>query len=256
MYLQVNECESTNSLLMGLAQRVDYVYADYQTAGRGQAGNGWESERGKNILLSIAVEKPEISVADQFRLSMLFPLVVVETIEETMKSEKLWKNELLAIKWPNDIYYGDKKLAGILIEHKIGTEGIAYSVLGIGLNVNQTVWQGTAPNPISLRQITEREWDREAFLERLVQRWHQALPRLQDAKQLKHEYMAHLYRRDGWYPYVERKVSTTPTMNATTNEEGQFMARIEDITRAGELILRDTDNKQRKYHFKQIRYVV
>lgn len=246
MYLQVSECESTNSLLMGMERRVDYVCADYQTAGRGQAGNGWESERGMNILLSIAVERPKIAVADQFRLSMLFPLVVVETLGL----------EQLTIKWPNDIYYADRKLAGILIEHTVDSHGIVFSVLGIGLNVNQMTWQGSAPNPTSLRLITGHEWDRRALVEQLVKNWQQALSRLQDADQLHRDYMARLYRREGFWPYLEREVSTVPTMNAEPNAVGQFMARIKDVLPSGEILLEDEQGKERKYHFKQVRYVV
>lgn len=246
---KIDQCHSTNSLL--LERRTEGVlWTDYQTAGRGQAGNGWESEKGKNILLSVGVANPPVAVDQQWRMSMLFSLVVWETIAALTDETKL------TVKWPNDIYYDDRKLAGILIEHCLKGQKIAYSVLGIGLNVNQQEWKGTAPNPVSLLQITGQEWDREKIVEDLWQRWQAGLPLLQDEPKLKALYMAHLYRRKGLFPFVEREVNTTPTMNASSGTEGQFMASIEDVSPTGELILRDDRGTIRKYHFKQIRYVV
>ena len=253
----VDECHSTNSVL--LEQRTEgLLWTDYQTAGRGQAGNGWESEKGKNILLSIGVKRPPIKPEEQWRMSMLFALTVWEVVktppDPLSKGEKM--NGEFSIKWPNDIYYGDCKIAGILIEHQLDSRGIAYSVLGVGINVNQTQWVGNAPNPTSLKRITGVEWDREKIVDELWEKWQERWPLLADEEGLKKQYMAHLYRRDGRYPYVEREVSERPTMNASFGTEGQFLASIEDVTPQGELVLRDAQDTIRTYHFKQIRFIL
>ncbi len=251
----VAQCHSTNSLM--LEQGLEgLLWTDYQTAGRGQTGNGWESEKGKNILLSIGIQRPPIKPEQQWRMSMLFALTVLEVILANGEGRRANGQEKFSIKWPNDIYYGDSKLAGILIEHQLDSQGIAYSVLGVGININQTQWVGNAPNPTSLQLITGHEWNRERIVEQLWQHWQVNLPLLQDEPTLKQRYMAHLYRREGLFPYVEREVNITPSMNAPTSTQGQFVASIEDITPTGELVLRDAQNKIRIYHFKQIRFIL
>ena len=162
----VAQCHSTNSLM--LEQGLEgLLWTDYQTAGRGQTGNGWESEKGKNILLSIGIQRPPIKPEQQWRMSMLFALTVLEVILANGEGRRANGQEKFSIKWPNDIYYGDSKLAGILIEHQLDSQGIAYSVLGVGININQTQWVGNAPNPTSLQLITGHEWDRERIVEQL-----------------------------------------------------------------------------------------
>jgi BirA family biotin operon repressor/biotin-[acetyl-CoA-carboxylase] ligase len=163
----------------------------------------------------------------------------------------------VTIKWPNDIYWGDRKLAGILIENAIVGGEVRYAIAGIGLNVNQTEFRSDAPNPISLRQITGREQDVHELMRQLLAAMHAVLAEPEQA--VWDYYRAHLYRREGYWPYVEREVSTEPTMNANSQEpiaKSLFRARIEDVLPTGELVLRDEEGKQRIYHFKQVRYVL
>ena len=155
-----------------------------------------------------------------------------------------------AIKWPNDIYWQDKKVAGILVENAIIGNEIKYSIAGIGLNVNQIEWQSDAPNPISLKQITGKTYDIEALMQQLYAEVQKAL-----TEDLWDYYKAHLYRREGYWPFVEREVSVAPTMNAHADANA-FLAHIEDVLPTGELVLRDKNNQQRIYHFKQIRYMI
>lgn len=252
--MYINTTDSTNSLLRQLWQQghaPDHIRCDYQTSGRGQAGNGWESTLGENILLSIGEERLPIRVEDQWRVSMLFALVVVEAIAEQEDSP------LLTIKWPNDIYWGDHKIGGILIEHILDGKGLAYTILGLGLNVNQTQWQGNAPNPSSLRLLTGREWQVETLCARIVSRWRAGLPHLNDAQVLHRDYMARLYRREGWHWYEERRVDTTPTMPlARAQATEAFEARIIAVSPVGELILETRDGQQHTYHFKQVRFIL
>lgn len=222
------------------------IRTDYQSAGRGQAGNSWESEDSKNLLFSTLL-RCEVSPAEQFRLTMWVSVAMVEMLLKYLPAEGL------TIKWPNDIYYGDKKLAGILVENTLVGSKIAYSIVGIGLNVNQLEFLSPAPNPISMRQISQREYDVEKLLEaylQVLERWQNVpLPDLQAA------YMSYLYRRRGMYPYVEREVSLVPTAIAQS-AEGAFRAEIQEITPQGELVLQTEKGETRTYHFKQIRFVI
>ena len=247
--MKVERTESTNTLMRELIARgnpPEYIYAGYQTAGRGQQGNGWESAPDENLLCSILIER-EKTVALKEESPFYMNVAVSVAVQRLL-------GEGFTIKWPNDIYWQDKKVAGILIENAIVGNQVAYSIAGIGLNVNQTEFLSGAPNPISLRQISGESYDIDALMNQLlasvreVQTW----PR----EQLWAYYRAHLYRREGLWPFVEREVSTAPTMNADSATKGQFLARIEDILPTGEIVLRDQEGKKRKYHFKQIRYVV
>lgn len=247
--MKVERTESTNTLMRELIARgnpPEYIYAGYQTAGRGQQGNGWESAPDENLLCSILIER-EKTVALKEESPFYMNVAVSVAVQRLL-------GEGFTIKWPNDIYWQDKKVAGILIENAIVGNQVAYSIAGIGLNVNQTEFLSGAPNPISLRQISGERYDIDALMSQLlasiqeVQTW----PR----EQLWAYYRAHLYRREGLWPFVEREVSTAPTMNADSATKGQFLARIEDILPTGEIVLRDQEGKKRKYHFKQIRYIV
>ena len=250
--MYIEQTHSTSSLL-----REQYsadlphlftIRTDYQTAGRGQAGNSWESERGCNLLFSSLLRYDGLLAAEQWRLSMLVALAAYQTLACYLPSD------LLAIKWPNDIYFGDKKLAGILIENMLQGPNLAYTIAGIGINVNQTQWMSNAPNPISMRQITGEQYNVEALLiawKEAVQHWEQ-----RSTDEIKAAYMAHLYRRQGWHLYVEREVSTLPTAIASADIPGTFEAEIVDITEQGELLLQPRQGEQKRYHFKQLRFVL
>lgn len=239
----VAQTNSTNTLLKELiatGNPPEFIYAGYQTAGRGQTGNSWESEENKNLLCSILLPPRK----NLFELNVVTSVAVHKALSELGISE-------LAIKWPNDIYRQDKKVAGILIENAIVGNEVKYSIAGIGLNVNQTEWFSSAPNPISLKQITGKEYDIETLMQRLLDEVRKALQ-----EDVWDYYKAHLYRREGYWPFVEREVDTTPTMNASAQTPGAFMARIRDVLQTGEIVLEDKQGKQRKYHFKQIRYIL
>ena len=250
------------------------VYTFRQTAGRGQAGNAWESEPGKNLSFSTLVHIHTIEEAS--RLNMLMPLAVVRvllkvkgqrsTAQQIVRSavqERKVKEEF-TIKWPNDIYWGDKKVAGLLNENVIIGNRIAYAVAGIGVNVNQEVFRSDAPNPVSLKQITGETYELEPMIDAIVAEMEQLLPLLQDYEALKREYMAHMYRKTGFYPYVEREVSVKPTSIASTKEvkgqrskvKGSFLAEITDVDEFGRLVLRTETRELKTYHFKEIRFVI
>jgi BirA family biotin operon repressor/biotin-[acetyl-CoA-carboxylase] ligase len=188
---------------------------------------------------------------------MLVAVAVREAIGEALKlsgDEEIGQE--LAIKWPNDIYYKDKKVVGILIENILSGRNIAYTIAGIGINVNQTEWLSNAPNPLSIKQITQKEYNIEEILQHFltaIQKWE-----TEPTDTIRTEYIKHLYRRTGWHSYVEREVSTTPThvVQGGDNIEGAFDAEWVDITQQGEWVVRLKNGQEKKFHFKQVRFVL
>lgn len=256
--MYISTTYSTNTLLKELLAKGEwpegerFLYTGFQTAGRGQAGNGWESEEGKNLLCSILLPPRK----DLFYLNVLVSVAVHKVIRSLLfeRSGLLSLSETVSIKWPNDIYYGDKKIAGILIENAILGNEVKYSIAGIGLNVNQTTFLSSAPNPVSLKLISGKETDIDALMQALMAQI-EALEAMDEA-QIWAYYREHLYRREGFWPFVEREVSTAPTMNADRKTEGVFFAKIENVRTNGEIELRDQAGNLRTYHFKQVRYVL
>lgn len=261
--MYIDQTDSTNSLMQRLLkgeeqeyaaclkEDVPLIYTTYQTAGRGQMGNGWESERGKNLLLSYLLREPEVNISEMFLLNVIAAVAAHRTIAEWLSFEQ---RPMLSIKWPNDIYIGNRKIAGILVENSLSGTKIQHSIAGIGINVNQEQWVSGAPNPVSIKQLTGVKADIDAIVKRFKHKLETTLS--WTPVQLRNYYRVHQYRCNGYWPFVEREVSTAPTMNATAEVEGQFMAKIEGFLPTGELLLRDQQGNQRKYHFKQVRYVL
>lgn len=149
-------CESTNSYLKhilesGKQSKNVFLRTDYQLNGRGQGENIWESKAGKNLLISFAFGPINLPVVKQFYLSKWVAVSLIKLLTNYLDKDKLW------IKWPNDIYYESKKIAGVLIENSIMGESIQHSIVGVGLNVNQQKFESDAPNPVSIFQILKRE---------------------------------------------------------------------------------------------------
>ena len=226
MYIKTTN--STNTLLKEMLAKGEwpkgerYLYAGYQTAGRGQTGNSWESEEGKNLLCSILLPPDK----NLHFLNIAVSVAVRRVIGENF-----------TIKWPNDIYYGDKKVAGILVENAIVGNEVKYSIAGIGLNVNQTEFQSDAPNPISLKQIYGTDFVVDELMENLYAEVQRTLE-----EDVWEEYKAHLYRREGYWPFADRN--------------GTFEAHIEDVLPTGEIVLRDKKGQVHQYGFKQIKYIL
>ena len=165
--LHFDEINSTNVFLYdkmsaGNDTADTVVVADHQTAGRGMGKNRWESEAGKNLLFSIALNVNFLEAENQFKISQAVSVAIVETLSKFIDNQQLY------IKWPNDIYFGDKKLAGMLIQNTIEGKMMGVSIIGIGLNVNQLEFSKDIPNPISLKMITGEEYDLEELLNLLI----------------------------------------------------------------------------------------
>ena len=205
------------------------VLAEYQTAGRGCGTNSWESERGKNLTFSVLIHPEEISARRQFHISMAVSLAVCEALGQYIGD--------LSIKWPNDIYWRNGKIAGMLIENQLQGDIIRDSIIGIGLNMNQRVFKSDAPNPVSLWQITGEEADRQQLLDDILRCLEHYL--YQDVRQ---QYLQMLYRRKGFHPYI--------------GEDGAFMAEIADVEDDGHLVLLDDSGQRRRYAFKEVQFVI
>ena len=161
--------DSTNSWLRSLdggSPGCEYELAvtEFQTSGRGQRGNTWESEPGKNLLFSILAHPGDVKVQEQFFISESIALAVADSVSDLA-------GDGFTVKWPNDIYWNDSKLAGILIENTLQGSCILDSIIGVGIDVNQTLFKSDAPNPVSLKMITGRDIDRDALLHDIMARF-------------------------------------------------------------------------------------
>ena len=148
-YIHLESIRSTNTFLAQNAEGAVHgtvVYADCQTAGRGQRGNSWESADFKNITMSMLLRPANVKPSCQFWLSEAVALAVVHTLDRYIDNG-------VSIKWPNDIYWNDRKICGILVEHSLSGGKIDHTIAGIGLNINQEKFLSDAPNPVSLHQI-------------------------------------------------------------------------------------------------------
>ena len=216
------------------------IYTPCQTAGRGQKGNSWESEDGKNLTFSLLLKRPPDKARDQFYLSEAAALAVVEALTAEA-------GDGFTVKWPNDVYWQDKKVCGMLIENSLDGSDIATSIIGIGINVNQQRFLSDAPNPVSLINITGREQDLMTLLKRVCSRIEQLVVSLGDdnaRSDLHHRYMAALYRNDGQlHPYEDASGH-------------RFMASVADIAPDGTLTLRHEDGTRHDYLFKEVRHII
>lgn len=246
--MYIKQTNSTNTWLKEHPD-CDVVWTSWQTAGRGQAGNSWESEAGKNVLFSMRLTRPEVAVDKQFVLTMMVSLAVWKVVKILLPEEDV------TIKWPNDIYVGNKKICGILIENRIEEKCVAEAIVGIGLNVNQTEWHNGAPNPTSVKLLSGVETDITEVSSALEQTLREQLSLLGRPEELKQRYLSALYRFEQKAWYAEREVSLTPSKILTDKQEGAFEATITDVTEQGELVLQ-VGMEKKKYHFKEIQFIL
>ena len=228
--VHIDETDSTNRWLREQGGEENMVvWADYQTAGRGCGTNHWESERGKNLTFSMLLHPHDVPAQKQFHISMAISLALCKALGQHIGD--------LSIKWPNDIYWRDGKIGGILIEVSLLGNKVKDCIIGIGLNINQRVFRSDAPNPVSMWQICEQETDCEQLLQEILQAFQEYM-----CKSNKDEYQSMLYRRKGFHPYADK--------------DGAFMAEIIDVEDDGHLLLRDDNGQLRRYAFKEVTFVI
>lgn len=231
-------CHSTNeiaSLLLTNREQLNgtVVYSDYQSAGKGQRGNIWESDAGLNILLSIILETNFIEPSEFFDLTVITSLAIHDLLSEYYKDG-------FKIKWPNDIYFGDKKISGILIENYIRQNVIEWCIAGVGLNINQRNFK--EKNAVSLSQICDQSFDREELINVLLQKMEIRYFQLKKGQQskLKKEYISNLYWKDELHVYQ--------------SEGTYFNGKIISVEPTGKLKM-EVDDGVRIFDFKEVEFI-
>lgn len=208
------------------------VTADVQTAGRGQRGNVWLSHAGENLLLSILVRPTFLLAADGFSLSQAVALA----LRDTLSCYEIGT----CLKWPNDIYADNRKIAGILIELDYEADRIEQAIIGIGLNINQTAFEKMDRVPVSMKMLTGRSYDVSSVLDSLMRNFSFHYGRLCGGEQtiISHEYRSSLMGMGQLCSFI--------------SSSGVIKAVIEDVTPDGRLVLRAIDGSVTKYAFKEV----
>lgn len=258
-YILLRETASTNTYLARMASMLPsgtVIYTYRQTAGRGQRGNSWESEPEKNLAFSLLLKNIAVSPEDQFYISEAASLAVADFLSRY--------TEGITVKWPNDVYCHDRKICGMLIENSLQGTAINNTIVGIGININQTEFRSNAPNPVSLAQATGREHDLDALLHEVCEMVEKALAfsgyGAGDFAALHSRYLASLYRRDGRLHTFAVPADGNRNLLApvNVNPEGwqRFEARIDSVTPDGLIHLTHPDGTQSHHSFKELAFVI
>jgi BirA family biotin operon repressor/biotin-[acetyl-CoA-carboxylase] ligase len=233
------ELDSTNDELLRHIPAYDnlsVVAAVNQTAGRGQRGNRWLSEPGDNLTFSLLLKPVDYPARDFMGFTFLSTLV----IRDWLRTEGI----PAVIKWPNDIYVGKKKICGMLIENGLEGDRIVSSVIGIGLNLNQTVFPGELVNPTSLKRLTGKTYDPKQALERICALFEERLPLLDsDREALYAAYGTDLFQ------------AGLPCRYRDLASGDEFTGTIKGVTREGRLLM-ERDGELRTYAFKEVGYIL
>ena len=234
----INQCDSTNAYLQRLVAETDapegtVVSTSFQTNGRGQLSNVWEAEEGKNILCSILLRPTSLPIKSQFLISQAISVAIVDVLNSYLDG--------FFIKWPNDIYYKEDKIAGILIENTLSSAGISTCIIGLGLNVNQQTFRSDAPNPISLFNIIGRETSVPELLQSILERFNKVY-------ELAYTNVALL--RENYF----NNLLFSGKMRMYSDESGEFIGKIVDVENDGHLIIEDMEGNKRRYAFKEVTF--
>jgi BirA family biotin operon repressor/biotin-[acetyl-CoA-carboxylase] ligase len=206
------------------------IMTDHQTEGKGQYGNKWESVKGKNLLISIYL-KPNLAVKDQFLLNCVAALAIKDTVSYFLSVSS-------SIKWPNDIFVNHAKIAGILIENSIFGSNINRSIIGIGININQTEFDTGSYN--SFKLISNKKNDINRVLEYLLFRFSTYYDQIDEPNSNLHkEFDSHLYGKD------ELRIFKS-------SEDTGFQAKITGTTVDGKLILSLENGEVRTFNHKEV----
>ena len=255
------------------------ISADFQTAGHGQATNHWESEDGKNLLFSLLLRPSVIPASEQFIITEIVTLAIINALQDYIRQR-------ITIKWPNDIYVGDKKLCGILIENALCGPVIDTCIVGIGININQELFTSDAPNPISLKQLNGRDNDREEIFEEIYQnilRYYDYYADMSDRFNCQSTVLSDAQKQDGavlspclrgtsgaegvnnsqlstirqslHYEYMNNLYRRVGYHNYSTPEGEKFSAEIEEIGPQGHLTLRLQSGELRTFAFKEVIFI-
>ncbi len=215
----------------------DVIVAERQTKGRGQRGNSWLSGEGLNLTFSVVLEPHFLAPREQFLISEAVALSLVEALREFGIESQ--------IKWTNDIYVGDCKIAGVLIENSLSESSVKRSIVGIGLNVNQKEFSASLLNPTSMVLAAGREFVREEVLKMVYERLMANFVLLEALRfeVVREAYRELMYRADEWHNY---RLSSGEVIEA----------KIEGVRDSGELIVSDKSGARREFLFKEIEFII
>ncbi len=236
--ISLTECHSTNDFAFEKIRikkvgEGSIIIAENQTKGRGQRGNNWCSEPGKNLTFSIVLKPEFLDPTEQFDLNIVVSQAIWEVLSEYGHGIK--------VKWPNDlVHYLDGKIGGILIENIIGHKGIDYSVIGIGLNINQKKF--SIEGATSLYNISGVEMDKWEIFKLIIQKIEMAYLKLKkrSIEDLRNSYIHNLYRLGVWESFFD---------------QFNFTGKIIGVSREGELIIEKEDGSLNHYSFKEVRFI-
>lgn len=235
--IKLDAIDSTNDFLKGISTQHDLenftvVTAENQTNGKGQMGASWNSEAGKNLIMSVLVKDFLMDINSVFNLNIAFSMAVITVLKQNKIPD-------LSIKWPNDILSANKKIGGILIENSIKVDGYIISVVGLGLNVNQTNFEGL-PKASSMALIADLEFDKEILLRQIISNFQ---TNVNEGKQnlisLRQQFVELLYKKGIPMPF-------------TNQNNDQFMGIIQGISPFGRLQVRLEDDSVSEFDIKEI----
>ena len=233
------ECHSTNDnalqlVRLGLAKEGSVIICHNQTKGKGQRGNVWETEAGKNLTFSLVLKPDFMDISEQFYLNMAISNSIRKLLGDYLPN--------LKVKWPNDLIVPEfGKIGGILSENTFSGKEWEYSIAGVGININQLHFG--ASNAASLHSITGSQFDLEELFRLLVTQMEQGYIQLKKGKfdEIKSEYLHYLYRRDRWASYLA--------------EGEQFSGKIVGITTEGKLEMELTNGENVAFGMKEVTFL-
>ena len=215
------------------------ISASFQYEGRGQIGRFWESEENMNILCSTVLRPIFLEASDQFLLNIAVSLSVFDLVDHFLPSGNV------KIKWPNDIYVDDKKIAGILVQNTLRGKVIDSSIIGTGINVNQVDFSNDIPNPTSIAIESNEKVDVDIVMSWLFRFMTKRYLQLKKGltKDLKREYLDHLYRRN--------------VVSRYKREDGtEFIGQITGIDDYGKLLILSEAGGEYSFAFREVRFVI
>jgi BirA family biotin operon repressor/biotin-[acetyl-CoA-carboxylase] ligase len=242
--IRIDQVDSTNAELQRVVDESNIhegyvIVANEQLSGRGYGSNYWESEEGKNLTFSLMLKPHHIKPSGQFDITRIVSVAISNILNKYIDPKKV------TIKWPNDIYVGKGKIAGILIQNSIQGDRIEYSIVGVGININQEKFYSDAPNPVSLIKFIQKKIETTLFLAELLNEIRNIYHRSFSASyldELDHVYVSRLFRMGEWASFKEGKET--------------FRARIIGIREYGKLVLETKDGELNTYGFKEVEMVI
>lgn len=240
--IRVPETGSTNSYAIDMLSKARppegcVIITGHQTRGKGTETNTWESEKGKNLTFSLILY-PKLAADQQFKINKAISLGIYDFLAATLPGYKV------SIKWPNDLYIEDKKVCGILIQNSVMGNNLEYMVVGIGLNVNQTQFTSSAPNPVSLKMTTGVEYNLDEILQQLLNsvlgRYNRIKP--ETTSKFENDYQRALYRLEEWHEYIVNGSSV--------------YSKITGTTAYGQLILENENGKSVICDLKEVKFII